>query len=107
VPGTEKPAVLLTEPRSIEHTGLPGGRIRHRLPGRRGRLGAVALDVFIDGPADPARWADVPNLALSPHLGGMTNDAHKARDELVRFNLRTLLTGEPPRQIVVDGRGRA
>ena len=107
MPGTEKPAVLLTEPRSIEHTGLPGGRIRHRLSGRRGRLGAVALDVFIDGPADPARWADVPNLVLSPHLGGMTNEAHKARDELVSFNLRTLLTGERPRQIVVDGRGWA
>ena len=106
MPGTEKPAVLLTKPRSIEHTDLPGGRIRDRLSGRRGRPGAVAL-VFIDGPADSARWADVPNLVLSPHLRGMTNEAHKPRDELVRFNLRTLLTGERRRQIVVDGRGRA
>jgi len=71
---------------------------------KAGRLGGAALDVFVDEPADPARWADVPNVVLSPHVGGMTNESRDALNELVCFNLRTLLTGERPRKIVVEGR---
>jgi len=71
---------------------------------KAGRLGGAALDVFVDEPADPARWADVPNVVLSPHVGGMTNESRDALNELVRFNLRTLITGERPRKIVVEGR---
>jgi len=70
-----------------------------------GRLGGAGLDVFMNEPTDPARWTDVPNLVLSPHVGGMTHEARNALNELVHFNLRTLLTGERPRQIVVEGKG--
>ena len=40
-----------------------------------GRLGQAALDVFDPEPADPARWAGVPNVLLQPHLAGATTDA--------------------------------
>jgi phosphoglycerate dehydrogenase-like enzyme len=37
-----------------------------------GRLGQAALDVFDPEPARPERWADVPNVLLSPHQAGAT-----------------------------------
>ncbi|SFR89885.1 NAD(P)-dependent oxidoreductase [Sphingomonas jatrophae] len=39
---------------------------------RDGRLGQAALDVFETEPTPPQRWADVPNLLLSPHSAGDT-----------------------------------
>ncbi|MET0269075.1 MAG: NAD(P)-dependent oxidoreductase [Sphingomonas sp.] len=39
---------------------------------REGRLGHAALDVFDEEPTPAARWADVPNMLLSPHRAGDT-----------------------------------
>lgn len=71
---------------------------------KAGRLGQAALDVFAEEPADPARWQDVPNTLLSPHSGGLSFDAARALATLVCGNIRTLLTGAEPHNIVVDGR---
>lgn len=54
-------------------------------------LGHVALDVFDPEPADPARWADVPNALLSPHLAGYTIERMEAAKQRMLANLRDLL----------------
>jgi hydroxypyruvate reductase len=60
---------------------------------RDGRLGGAGLDVFREEPAPPARWANVPNVVLSPHVAGVTTLAMaRLRDTAVR-NLTTALEG--------------
>jgi hydroxypyruvate reductase len=71
---------------------------------RAGRLGQAALDVFAEEPADPARWAGVPNVLLSPHAAGITIETAVARREVIAGNIRALLTGGELRNIVVEGR---
>lgn len=41
-----------------------------------GRLGLAALDVFAEEPTPAARWADVPNVVLAPHMAGSTRNSH-------------------------------
>ena len=49
-----------------------------------GRLGQAALDVFETEPTPAARWADVPNVVLTPHCAGTTVNSHRAlRDHTV------------------------
>jgi phosphoglycerate dehydrogenase-like enzyme len=60
---------------------------------RDGRLGGAGLDVFREEPAPPGRWANVPNIVLSPHVAGVTTVAMaRLRDTAVR-NLKTALEG--------------
>jgi hydroxypyruvate reductase len=60
---------------------------------RGGRLGGAGLDVFWEEPAPPGRWANVPNVVLSPHVAGVTVEAMaRLRDTAVR-NLKTALEG--------------
>lgn len=60
---------------------------------REGRLGGAGLDVFRDEPPSPGRWANVPNVVLSPHVAGVTVEAMaRLRDTAVR-NLSTALEG--------------
>jgi hydroxypyruvate reductase len=60
---------------------------------RDGRLGGAGLDVFREEPAPPGRWANVPNVVLSPHVAGVTAGAlARLRDTAVR-NLTTALEG--------------
>lgn len=63
---------------------------------RDGRLGQAALDVFLDEPTDPARWADVPNTVLTPHTGGATTEAVQGMLMLLVQNLQVVMTGMPP-----------
>jgi lactate dehydrogenase-like 2-hydroxyacid dehydrogenase len=46
-----------------------------------GRLGRAALDVFETEPTPAARWEDVPNTILTPHIAGMTHEAIAAMFE--------------------------
>ncbi len=60
-----------------------------------GRLGMAALDVFETEPTPAARWADVPNVVLSPHTAGATSAALPKMVALTRENLRRFFAGEP------------
>lgn len=60
---------------------------------RSGRLGGAALDVFVDEPTDPARWAEAPNTVLTPHTGGATTDAVQGMLGLLLQNLDAVLNG--------------
>ena len=60
-----------------------------------GRLGQAALDVFLDEPTDPARWANVPNTVLTPHTGGATSEAVQGMLMLLIQNLQSVLQGSP------------
>ncbi|MBY0563529.1 MAG: 2-hydroxyacid dehydrogenase [Hyphomonadaceae bacterium] len=62
---------------------------------KSGALGAAGLDVFQQEPTPPARWADVPNTTLTPHLGGGTREALYAGSQNVLGNLRAFFAGAP------------
>lgn len=45
---------------------------------RAGRLGGAALDVFArEPPEQPERFAEVPNLLLTPHIAGVTQESNR------------------------------
>lgn len=62
---------------------------------RDGTLGMAALDVFWKEPTDPARWADVPNLVLTPHAAGASADIVVRLVAQTLENLRRHFAGEP------------
>ena len=62
---------------------------------KTGKLGGAGLDVFAVEPTPPTRWADVPNVTLTPHLGGATREAIMDSARLVLENLRRFFAGEP------------
>jgi len=60
-----------------------------------GRLGGAALDVFEREPTPAARWAELPNVVLTPHMGGATREAVGRMTDLLLANLAALFSGEP------------
>lgn len=62
---------------------------------KAGQLGGAGLDVFAVEPTPATRWADVPNVTLTPHLGGATREAIMESAQLVLENLRRFFAGEP------------
>ncbi|MBN9320399.1 MAG: hydroxyacid dehydrogenase [Caulobacterales bacterium 68-7] len=63
---------------------------------KTGRLGQAALDVFAEEPTPGERWADVPNVVLTPHTAGATQEAVQRMFGLLLQNLTAVLAGEPP-----------
>jgi lactate dehydrogenase-like 2-hydroxyacid dehydrogenase len=59
-----------------------------------GTLGSAGLDVFETEPTSAARWADVPNVTLTPHFGGGTRESILESAALVLENLRRHFAGE-------------
>lgn len=62
---------------------------------KAGKLGGAGLDVFTEEPTPVARWADVPNTTLLPHIGGHTSAALFLGAQNVLENLRRHFAGEP------------
>jgi lactate dehydrogenase-like 2-hydroxyacid dehydrogenase len=62
---------------------------------RDGRLGSAGLDVFLQEPVKDTRWADVPNVVLTPHTGGAGLGAWEAQIAMIRDNLERFFSGRP------------
>lgn len=60
-----------------------------------GRIGGAALDVFEEEPTPAARWKDVPNVVLTPHIGGGGMGAVQAQTRLALENLALHFAGKP------------
>jgi lactate dehydrogenase-like 2-hydroxyacid dehydrogenase len=63
---------------------------------KAGRLGGAALDVFETEPTSAERWADVPNVLLTPHTAGATLAAVHGMLALLMRNLQAVAAGESP-----------
>ena len=68
---------------------------------KSGTLGQAALDVFVEEPTDPARWADVPNVILTPHTAGATTAGVQGMLMLLIENLQAHFAGGPLKTPVV------
>ncbi|WP_395670663.1 2-hydroxyacid dehydrogenase [Phenylobacterium sp.] len=60
------------------------------------RLGRAALDVFWEEPTPAARWAEVPNLVMTPHSAAQTLDSLPLMVAQAHENLRLFFAGQPP-----------
>ena len=65
-----------------------------------GRLAGAALDVLTDEPLQPGdRFLALPNVILTPHIGGATIDVTRHQSEIVVDAIERWLRGERPRWI--------
>lgn len=62
---------------------------------KNGALGGAALDVFEQEPTPAARWRDVPNVTLTPHIAGFTAEAGPSMLALLMENVRRHFASEP------------
>ena len=63
-----------------------------------GRLAGAALDVLVDEPLQPGnRFLALPNVLLTPHIGGATLDVTRHQSEIVVDAIERWLVGERPR----------
>lgn len=61
---------------------------------KTGKLGGAALDVFENEPVTTesgAHLQDAPNLILTPHIAGLTDEANTRTSELTAANVRRVL----------------
>ncbi len=66
-----------------------------------GHLAGAALDVFRDEPLQPDnRFIALPNVLMSPHLGGATRDVVRHQTDLIVDGIEAYLRGERPAHIV-------
>jgi len=65
-------------------------------------IGGAALDVFVDEPTDPARWRDLNNVVLTPHLAGFTREAGDAMIGQLKTNVARYLADAPLLSPVTD-----
>lgn len=64
------------------------------------KLRAAGLDVMSVEPTPPERWADLPNVTLTPHIGGGVREALVAVNRITQDNLRRHFAGEPLQNLV-------
>jgi D-3-phosphoglycerate dehydrogenase len=66
-----------------------------------GHLAGAALDVFSQEPLQPEnRFVRLPNVLVSPHLGGASRDVVRHQTEMIVDGIEALLRGERPRFIL-------
>ncbi len=61
-----------------------------------GHLFAAGLDVFRNEPAFDTRFAALPNVFLTPHMGSATVESRNAMGERALDNVAAVLAGRPP-----------
>lgn len=61
---------------------------------RDGTIAAAGLDCFADEPVEPALFADIDNVALSPHCASGTPDTRQALCDLAIRNLLAHFAGD-------------
>jgi autoinducer 2 (AI-2) kinase len=67
---------------------------------RMGRLAGAALDVLAQEPLQPGnRFLALPNVIVTPHLGGATQDVTRHQSDIVVDAMERWLRGERPRWI--------
>ena len=59
-----------------------------------GTIAGAGLDVFAQEPNVPQALRDLPNVALTPHLGGVCGDARARMEAMVLANLDAFLAGD-------------
>lgn len=65
-----------------------------------GKLAAAGLDVFEGEPAIDARYRELPNVFLLPHIGSATRETRDAMGFRALDNLDAFFAGKPPRDRV-------
>ncbi|VIO76029.1 2-ketogluconate reductase [Bradyrhizobium ivorense] len=60
-----------------------------------GTIAGAGLDVFASEPHAPDALTALPNVVLSPHLGGHTLESHVAMQDCVLANLDAFFAGKP------------
>jgi hydroxypyruvate reductase len=60
-----------------------------------GTIAGAGLDVFAKEPHAPDALTALPNVALTPHLGGHTLESHVAMQDCVLANLEAFFAGQP------------
>jgi len=67
---------------------------------QEGRLAGAALDVLAEEPLRPGnRFLGLPNVIVTPHIGGATRDVTRHQSEIVVDAIERYLRGERPRWI--------
>jgi phosphoglycerate dehydrogenase-like enzyme len=67
---------------------------------RDGRLAGAALDVLYEEPLQPGnRFLALPNVIVTPHIGGATVDVTRHQSEIVVDAIARHLRGERPRYV--------
>ena len=63
---------------------------------KSGHLRGAALDVFEEEPRVHPALLDMPNVLLTPHIGGGTNESRSQARRLCIENVAAVLSGSPP-----------
>jgi hydroxypyruvate reductase len=58
-------------------------------------IAGAGLDVFEKEPHPPGALTALPNVVLTPHIGGHTQDSHAAMQDCVVANLDAFFAGQP------------
>jgi phosphoglycerate dehydrogenase-like enzyme len=69
---------------------------------RGGRLRAAALDVFVDEPDVPRVFAELPNVVLTPHIGGLSERSIASMTERATAHVLDALRGTPDVAVVAN-----